>query len=129
MAVGAGLLALLGLRTRRRRRPHQGRGRPASLERGQLRSPSARELLHEPPALPRRPGRPARLALLGASLLPCLALLGCVRVQPWERERLAQPDMQMAVDPELSAGPDHAVEYREGSAGAFGGAGGGCGCN
>jgi len=65
--------------------------------------------------------------VLGIALLP--GLLGCVRVQPWERERLAQPDMQMSLDADLSAGAEHAVEYREGSAGAFGGAGGGCGCN
>jgi hypothetical protein len=68
-----------------------------------------------------------------ATLLGLLALLittsGCARVQPWERGRLAQPDMELEIDPDLLAGPEHAVEYREGSAGALGGGGGGCGCN
>lgn len=54
---------------------------------------------------------------------------GCARVQPHERGRLAQPDMQLAPDPDLTAGPEHALEYREGSAGGLGGGGGGCGCN
>jgi len=56
-------------------------------------------------------------------------LTGCARVQPHERGRLAQPDMQLAPDPDLTAGPEHALEYREGSAGGLGGGGGGCGCN
>jgi hypothetical protein len=54
---------------------------------------------------------------------------GCARVQPWERGRLAQPDMQLEMNADLLAGPEHAVEYREGSVGAVGGGGGGCGCN
>ena len=60
-----------------------------------------------------------------------LLLIGgaCARVQPHQRGRLAGPDMQMELDPELCAGRTHAVEYREGSAGALGGGGGGCGCN
>ena len=62
-------------------------------------------------------------------LVALMAASGCARVQPWERGRLAQPDMQFEMDPDLLAGPEHAVEYREGSAGALGGGGGGCGCN
>jgi hypothetical protein len=54
---------------------------------------------------------------------------GCARVQPYQRGRLAQPDMQLTPDPDLDAGPEHALEYREGSAGGIGGGGGGCGCN
>lgn len=53
----------------------------------------------------------------------------CARVQPHQRGRLAQPDMQLGGDPDLNAGPEHALEYREGSAGGLGGGGGGCGCN
>lgn len=80
------------------------------------------------------------LAWIGAWLLrrrgaACLmlgvlgSLAACTRVQPYERERLAAPDMQLELEPELCAGRNHAVEYREGSAGAAGGGGGGCGCN
>ncbi|MFZ6184402.1 DUF4266 domain-containing protein [Nannocystis pusilla] len=65
-----------------------------------------------------------------AALLGVLSLgTGCARVQPYERGRLAQPDMQLGGDADLSAGPEHALDYREGSAGGLGGGGGGCGCN
>lgn len=63
------------------------------------------------------------LCLLGA------ILGGCATVLPYERERLAQPDMQLASSPELSLAEGHATEVREGAAGGMGGAGGGCGCN
>lgn len=56
-------------------------------------------------------------------------LAGCARVQPHERGRLARPDMQLAPDPDLAAGSEHALEYREGAVGGLGGGGGGCGCN
>ena len=71
-------------------------------------------------------GRRRRLALGVAALL---LTPGCKRVAPHERGRLAQPDMQIAPDPDLTAGPEHALDYREGSAGGLGGGGGGCGCN
>lgn len=54
---------------------------------------------------------------------------GCARVKPYERGRLAQPDMQLKSDEDISAGQLHATEYREGSVGGEGGGGGGCGCN
>lgn len=90
------------------------------------------------------PRAPVGLALLGLFVLMLirprhgrveglvvlmLVVCGCARVQPHERGRLASPDMQMELDPELGAGRTHAVEYREGSAGGLGGGGGGCGCN
>jgi len=56
-------------------------------------------------------------------------LSGCVTVQPWERERLAQTDMQFGGAEELSSAEAHATEVREGSAGGFDASGGGCGCN
>jgi hypothetical protein len=68
-----------------------------------------------------------RRRLAGLAALGLLA--GCARVQPHERGRLAQPDMQLAPDPDLTAGPEHALDYREGAAGGGGGGGGGCGCN
>jgi hypothetical protein len=66
----------------------------------------------------------------GAALVVLLSLgAACARVQPHQRGRLAQPDMQLGGDADLNAGPEHALEYREGSAGGLGGGGGGCGCN
>ncbi|MEM9457949.1 MAG: DUF4266 domain-containing protein [Myxococcota bacterium] len=50
-------------------------------------------------------------------------------VSPYQRGRLAQPDMTLERPADLVAGQDHADEYREASVGGWGGAGGGCGCN
>ena len=57
------------------------------------------------------------------------SVAGCATILPYERERLAQPDMQLASSPELALGEGHATEVREGAAGGIGGGGGGCGCN
>lgn len=59
----------------------------------------------------------------------CLLFAGCATVAPYERERLASRDMQLDRSPDLSAGKKHATAYREGSSGAEGASGGGCGCN
>ena len=83
----------------------------------------------------RRTGSPATaLTALGVALL----LGGCSSfsvptvepwVKPYERERLADPMMQFS----RSALPEkhfaHIREVREGSRGATGVEGGGCGCN
>lgn len=74
----------------------------------------------------RRRGR--RVAGVGVAMMLSIGT-GCARVQPYQRGRLAQPDMQLEGDGDLEAGPEHALEYREGSAGGLGGGGGGCGCN
>ncbi len=58
-----------------------------------------------------------------------LALGGCATIQPWQRERLAQRDMQFGGASELASAESHATEVREGAAGGFDAAGGGCGCN
>ncbi len=50
---------------------------------------------------------------------------GCVRVAPHQREHLAQPVMQQPAQP----AQDHIYEVREGTGGATGSTGGGCGCN
>lgn len=50
-------------------------------------------------------------------------------VKPYERERLADPIMSWDRDPVSAAYMKHVYESREGSRGAMGGAGGGCGCN
>ncbi|HLW23228.1 MAG TPA: DUF4266 domain-containing protein [Steroidobacteraceae bacterium] len=68
--------------------------------------------------------------LLIASVLLSSA---CSGIQPWvrpyERDRLADPIMAWDRDAISSAYLDHIRESREGSRGATGSAGGGCGCN
>jgi hypothetical protein len=54
---------------------------------------------------------------------------GCAVVAPYERERLARPDMELGRNVDVAAGEEHATAYREGSSGATGTSGGGCGCN
>jgi hypothetical protein len=58
-----------------------------------------------------------------------LVLGGCSTVAPYQRERLARADMELERSPDLGAGQQHATAYREGSSGAEGASGGGCGCN
>jgi hypothetical protein len=57
----------------------------------------------------------------------------CGSIQPWvkpyERDRLADPIMAWDRDAISAAYLDHIREAREGSRGASGSAGGGCGCN
>jgi len=67
--------------------------------------------------------------MLGALLLGSLLTAGCATVAPYERERLARPDMEAGRNPDAKAGPEHATAYREGSSGGLGASGGGCGCN
>lgn len=62
-------------------------------------------------------------------LAVCAAGQGCASVVPYERERLARPDMALGRNPDAAAGEEHAAAYREGSSGAMGASGGGCGCN
>ena len=56
---------------------------------------------------------------------------GCAtqKVQPWQRENLARPEM--AWEPGLLAGAarDHTYNSKEAASGHAGLAGGGCGCN
>ena len=54
---------------------------------------------------------------------------GCVRVKPYERELLAKPTMTFQPDPHEDVLDNHMLEAREGAAGGYGSAGGGCGCN
>ena len=65
--------------------------------------------------------------------LPRLAIVlsllgGCVTVRPWEREQLARPGMSLDPTPDVEA-EQHMLQSREASAGGYGTAGGGCGCN
>jgi hypothetical protein len=74
--------------------------------------------------------RALRPLLLGGAVLVTAA---CSNVQPWvkpyERDRLADPIMAWDRDAISSGYLDHIREAREGSRGATGSAGGGCGCN
>ena len=75
-----------------------------------------------------KPG--AWLALLAASVL---GLGGCALPEPWvkpyERERLADPIMQLQRQSLVAKHNEHVREVREGARGANGVQGGGCGCN
>lgn len=66
-------------------------------------------------------------------IVSVLATAACSNFQPWvkpyERDRLADPIMSWDRDAISSAYLDHIRETREGSRGATGSAGGGCGCN
>lgn len=75
---------------------------------------------------PRRACATCCLVLLAAGLQLAAA---CATVAPYERERLAQQDMELGRNPNATAGEEHATAYREGSTGAMGTSGGGCGCN
>jgi hypothetical protein len=61
------------------------------------------------------------------------ATSGCSSIEPWvkpyDRENLADPIMAFTRAPNSQAFLDHVFDSREGSRGATGGAGGGCGCN
>jgi len=61
------------------------------------------------------------------------ALQGCAPIEPWvkpyERERLADPIMQLSRDTLAERHRDHVFTVREGARGATGVQGGGCGCN
>lgn len=73
--------------------------------------------------------RTARIGLSAALVL----MLGACSVEPWvkpyERDRIADPIMSFDRDPVSSAYMDHVYDAREGSRGATGSSGGGCGCN
>jgi hypothetical protein len=74
------------------------------------------------------------LQYTGAVLIGGAAFLSSAcTIQPWvkpyERDRLADPIMSWDRDAISSAYVDHIQESREGSRGASGSAGGGCGCN
>ena len=66
---------------------------------------------------------------IAAIALAASALAGCVQVKPYQRGRLAKPKMQLQRDAQANEMEQHIYESREGSAGGYGGTGGGCGCN
>jgi hypothetical protein len=56
---------------------------------------------------------------------------GCASmgVEPWERDLLARPDMELVSDPVEAGLDDHIYFSKEASSGGQGFGGGGCGCN
>jgi hypothetical protein len=80
-----------------------------------------------PFALRRAAARLLRLTLpAGALLLGACAQWG---VQPWERDQLARPEMQLTASPMEAAADDHTYFSKEAATGGRGFGGGGCGCN
>lgn len=83
---------------------------------------------------PRHPA-PSLRRLVALTLLGLAAFgAGCssaklVRVQPWERETLADPTMNPDRDPLRGAMSEHVYFSREASSGGRGVGGSGCGCN
>jgi hypothetical protein len=69
----------------------------------------------------------------GAVLLGGCAVPSFPKIEPWvkpyERERLADPIMKLSRDTLPEKHLEHTRDVREGSRGATGVQGGGCGCN
>ncbi|NOS86691.1 MAG: DUF4266 domain-containing protein [Ignavibacteria bacterium] len=55
-------------------------------------------------------------------------LNACAVVQPWERERLSDPNMMFDEDPMNKGAELHYLFIREGTEGGDGSQSGGCGC-
>ena len=76
---------------------------------------------------------PALAALAAALLLGGCSSFSVPTVEPWvkpyERERLADPIMQFSRNALPERHVEHVRDVREGSRGATGVQGGGCGCN
>ena len=76
---------------------------------------------------------PALAALAAALLLGGCSSFSMPSVEPWvkpyERERLADPLMQFSRNSWPEKHVEHGRDVREGSRGATGVQGGGCGCN
>lgn len=72
-----------------------------------------------------------RLVSTGLLLAGLASLAACsnLGVQPWERELLAKPSMQLTSSPVESAIDDHIYFSKEAATGGRGFSGGGCGCN
>ena len=73
-----------------------------------------------------------RLALALGACACLLPLSACVTlgVQPWERELLAKPSMQLSGSMPLEGAiDDHIYFSKEAATGGRGYGGGGCGCN
>jgi hypothetical protein len=67
----------------------------------------------------------------GACVVLALSCTACGSIgpEPWEKDLLARPEMQLNPYPLQTAGDEHIYFSKEGSSGGRGFAGGGCGCN
>ncbi|HEX5056402.1 MAG TPA: DUF4266 domain-containing protein [Gammaproteobacteria bacterium] len=63
------------------------------------------------------------------SAVAALAASGCSEIKPWQRNILAQPEMQMDPDPMDTYADEHVYFSKEAATGGRGIGGGGCGCN
>jgi len=63
---------------------------------------------------------------IGAVVISGCATMG---VEPWERDLLARPDMELVSDPVATGLDEHIYFSKEASSGGQGFGGGGCGCN
>ena len=63
------------------------------------------------------------------ALIVAALLAGCVRVHPQQRETLASSALTQPPWPGADGAEQHVYLVREGSSGAMGATGGGCGCN
>jgi len=62
-------------------------------------------------------------------LLSAFMLQSCSTVKPWERDLLAEPQMQLVPDPLDNVLSEHIYFSKEAATGGAGVGGGGCGCN
>jgi hypothetical protein len=73
-----------------------------------------------------------RNLLLTLTLALAAMLAGCAAMQapkPWEKDRLAKPEMRFDADVLDSKQTQHIYQSKEGASGGTGVGGGGCGCN
>ena len=79
--------------------------------------------------------RPVSVLVLACAAFVLASASGCAFkpiepwVKPYERERLADPAMKTSLNELPGRQQDHVYTVREGSRGATGVQGGGCGCN
>ena len=73
--------------------------------------------------------KPLAKRTVGITVLTIMAVTGCATVEPWDRDVLARPDMQIVSDPAEIAADEHIYFSKEASSGGQGFGGGGCGCN
>lgn len=72
---------------------------------------------------------PDRLLRAATAALLGLAVSGCAHVQPWERERLAAPEMAPEGPALIADYRRHIAQSKEAARIAGGSSGSGCGCN
>jgi hypothetical protein len=69
------------------------------------------------------------IARVVAAASAAAVLAACAGVEPWDRDVLARPEMQIVSDPIEAAADEHIYFSKEASSGGQGFGGGGCGCN